>query len=70
MVDQMSKEPRLTGHPISRILCSRSNRTLGFMYEWNNGDRQPAWIGERTRRVRYEPLVADESADARAEVLA
>lgn len=40
------------------------------MYEWNNGDRQPAWIGEQTRRVRYEPLVADESADARAEVLA
>lgn len=63
----MTKALRLTAHPVSRILCVKSQETVGYLYEWNNGDRQPAWIGKRIREVRYEPLAAVESANVQAE---
>jgi len=52
----MTKALRLTAHPVSRILCATSHETVGFLYQWNNGDRQPAWFGPRVRKVLYEPL--------------
>lgn len=52
----MTKALRLTAHPVSRILCARSQETVGYLYEWNNGDRQPAWVGKPVRDVAYEPL--------------
>lgn len=30
--------------------------TVGYMYEWNNGDRQPAWFGPRVKNVRSIPM--------------
>lgn len=52
----MTKSLRLTAHPVSRILCATSHETVGFLYQWNNGDRQTAWFGPRVRKVFYEPL--------------
>ncbi len=66
----MTKEQRLVAHPVSRILCAKSGATVGFVYEWNNGDLQPAWIGKRIRDVRYEPVVRDEAGNARAAQMA
>jgi len=48
---------RLTGEPIMRILCKRTDALVGYLYQWNNGDLQPAWLNEAMAEVRYEPMV-------------
>lgn len=52
----MSQETRLTGEPIMRILCKKTDTLVGYLYQWNNGELQPAWLGEVFLEVRYEPL--------------
>lgn len=66
----MTKTLRLTAHPVSRILCAKSRETVGYLYEWNNGDRQPAWIGKPFRDVAYDPLVRDEAGRAQSALMA
>ena len=53
----MTPQPRLTGKPIMRILCQKTNTLVGYLYQWNNGDVQPAWLNEAMADVRYEPMV-------------
>lgn len=53
----MSHKDRLTGEPIMRIFCKRTDTLVGYLYQWNNGDLQPAWINEAMTEVRYEPMV-------------
>lgn len=65
----MTKALRLTAHPVSRILCATSHETVGYLYEWNNGDRQPAWIGKPVRDVSYERLTPAERGIARSAVM-
>ncbi len=48
---------RLTGEPTMRILCKKTNTLVGYLYQWNNGDLQPAWLNEAMADVRYEPMV-------------
>lgn len=48
----MKKEPRLSARPVARLICAETEMTVGYMYEWNNGDRQPAWLGPRVKNVR------------------
>lgn len=48
----MKKEPRLCARPVARLVCAETNEPVGYMYEWNNGDRQPAWFGPRVKNVR------------------
>ena len=62
----MTKEPRLMAHPVLRISCAASQETVGYLYEWNNGDRQPAWIGKPVRQVDYEPMAQPRSETARS----
>ena len=50
--------PRLTGEPIMRILCKKTDALVGYLYQWNNGDLQPAWLNNAMAEVRYEPIVA------------
>jgi hypothetical protein len=50
----MTSKPRLTGEPILRILCKNTGVLVGFLYLWDNGDLQPAWIEEMPIAVRYE----------------
>jgi hypothetical protein len=52
----MKREPRLCAHPVARLICAESEMTVGYMYEWNNGDRQPAWFGPRVKSVRSVPI--------------
>ena len=52
----MSQKPRLTGRPIMRILSEKSGKLVGFLYEWDNGDREPTWIDRKVRNVSYEPM--------------
>jgi hypothetical protein len=47
---------RLTGEPIMRILCNKTNTLVGYLYRWNNGDLQPAWLNIAVAEVRYEPM--------------
>ena len=49
--------PRLTGEPIMRILCKQTDNLVGFLYQWNNGDVQPAWLDGAMAKVRYEPMI-------------
>lgn len=53
----MSNTARLTGELIMRILCKKTDALVGYLYQWNNGDLQPAWINEAMAEVRYEPMV-------------
>ncbi|WP_347268478.1 hypothetical protein [Paracoccus sp. (in: a-proteobacteria)] len=53
----MNTKPRLTGEPIMRILCKTSENLVGYLYQWNNGDVQPAWFGLAMANVRYEPFI-------------
>ena len=48
---------RLTAKPIMRILCKKTDLLVGFLYQWNNGDLQPAWLNDAMAEVRYEPMV-------------
>lgn len=48
---------RLTGQPVKRILCTKTDRLVGFLYRWNNGDLQPAWLDDAKAEVRYEPMI-------------
>lgn len=52
----MKKEPRLCARPVARLICTETELTVGYMYEWNNGDRQPAWFGPRVKNVRSAPM--------------
>lgn len=47
----MNTKPRLTGEPIMRILCKTSENLVGYLYQWNNGDVQPAWFDGAMDRV-------------------
>ena len=53
----MNMKPRLTGEPIMRILCKTSENLVGYLYQWNNGDVQPAWFDGAMVDVRYEPFI-------------
>ncbi len=53
-----SNMTRLTGEPIMRILCKKTDALVGYLYQWNNGDLQPAWLNNAMAEVRYEPIVA------------
>lgn len=52
----MKKEPRLCARPVARLICAETEMTVGYMYEWNNGDRQPAWYGPRVKNMRSIPM--------------
>jgi hypothetical protein len=47
---------RLTGEAIMRILCKNTGNLVGYLYQWNNGDLQPAWLNNAIAEVRYEPM--------------
>ncbi|WP_420006153.1 hypothetical protein [Arenibacterium sp. LLYu02] len=53
----MNTKPRLTGEPIMRILSKKSENLVGYLYQWNNGDVQPAWFDGAMANVRYEPFI-------------
>jgi hypothetical protein len=52
----MTPKQRLTGEPILRILCKNTGVVVGFLYLWDNGDLQPAWIEKSHPDVRYESI--------------
>jgi len=57
----LNTKPRLTGEPIMRILCEKTDRLVGYLYQWDNGDVQPAWFDGAMADVRYEPIEQDTS---------
>jgi hypothetical protein len=54
----MTSNTRLTGEPILRILCKNTGVVVGFLYLWDNGDLQPAWIEKSQADVRYESITS------------
>lgn len=62
----MTNEPRLMARPVSRIRCSKTQRIVGYLYEWNNGDQQPAWTGRPMRNVTYDPINPENQPDTTA----
>ncbi|MFV1878063.1 MULTISPECIES: hypothetical protein [Nioella] len=53
----MTRIPRLTGEPIMHILCKKTGKLVGYLYQWNNCDLQPAWFDGAMADVRYEPFI-------------
>lgn len=51
-----NSKTRLTGEPIMRILCKKTDTLVGYLYQWNNGEVQPAWLDVAIAEVRYEPI--------------
>lgn len=54
----MTAKTRLTGEPVMRILCKKTDNLVGYIYEWNNGERQPMWTSGRVRAVTYAPIAS------------
>ncbi len=52
----MNTKPRLTGEPIMRILCKKTGKLVGYLYQWNNGDLQPGWFDGAVQDVLYKPI--------------
>jgi len=48
--------PKLFASPVLRILSEATGETVGVLYEWNTGERQPIWLNGRVRKVGYAPL--------------
>lgn len=46
------QKARLTGEPIIRILCKKTDTLVGYPYQWNNGGVQPAWLNDAMSDVR------------------
>lgn len=59
----MKKDPRLSARPVARLVCAETNEPVGYMYEWNNGDRQAAWFGPRVKNVRSVPTAEMRNAE-------
>lgn len=53
----VSSSTRLTGEPVRRIFCKKTGNLVGYLYKWNNGDLQPAWLDTAKADVRYEPMI-------------
>ncbi len=50
-----TKEPkRLHAHAINRILDRQSGELVGWLYEWNTGERVPRWKKNAEADVIYE----------------
>ena len=45
---------RLHATPINRILDRKSREVVGWLYEWNTGERRPMWKTGRCEDVIYE----------------
>lgn len=59
--------PKLFGTPVLRILSNTSGETVGYLYEWDNGERQPLWLSDPVGDVTCVPLqraVSPEDDDA------
>ncbi|MGI3171408.1 hypothetical protein ACRARG_19820 [Pseudooceanicola sp. C21-150M6] len=53
--------------PVARLICSRINRTVGWVYRWNTSELSILWIGAaRTADHIDPPLRPDMLAAAQA----
>lgn len=48
--------PKLFGTPVLRILSRPDGETVGYLYEWDNGERQPLWLSDPVGSITYAPL--------------
>lgn len=48
--------PKLFGTPVLRILSNTGGETVGYLYEWDNGERQPLWLSDPVSLITYAPL--------------
>ncbi|PLS20135.1 hypothetical protein [Neptunicoccus cionae] len=49
-------EDRLEAKAIGRILDRHSGKVVGWIYEWNTGERSRMWITNYRGRVVYEEI--------------
>jgi len=49
-------QPKLFGAPVFRILSRAGGETVGYLYEWDNGERQPLWLSDPVGSTTYAPL--------------
>lgn len=45
---------RLHAHAVKRILDRKSGAVVGWLYEWNTGERVPRWKTEEHKDVIYD----------------
>lgn len=53
---------KLFASPVQRIRSRATGETVGYLYEWNTGERQPMWLAGRIRSVECAPLATIETA--------
>ena len=46
------KQPRLEAIPVKKVRLSADGTLVGFVYQWNNGDLQTKWLGDKRPRGR------------------
>ncbi|MEN8950657.1 hypothetical protein [Planktotalea arctica] len=50
----MAHNKRLEAKPIKRILDRKTREVVGWLYEWNTGERVPMWKDGCKTDVVYE----------------
>ena len=57
----MAEAKRERGEAVARIVTRETREHVGYLYEWNTGERQRAWFGQPQPNVVFEDL---EESDA------
>ena len=50
--------PRIQARPIKKIVDIKTDKTVGWVYEWNNGETATTWFAEGFIDVRYDTVRA------------
>ena len=50
------KQKRLFAEPVSEIVSLNTGAVVGWIYRWNNGDLQTAWLCDPQSQVLSQPL--------------
>jgi hypothetical protein len=54
--EQLAETKKLEARPIGKIVTRKSGVLVGYLYEWNTGERQNAWLKRPWKHVVIEAL--------------
>ncbi|RLQ84973.1 hypothetical protein [Notoacmeibacter ruber] len=52
----MANEKKSHGAAVARILKRSTREHVGYLYQWNTGEKQDGWFSDTIEDVIYEPL--------------
>lgn len=59
----MARAKKKRGEVIAKIIDRKTREHVGFLYEWNNGERQNAWFEKAKDDYFFEELPNEKDDD-------